>query len=102
MFDVQKPPIFLLDSTNILAKEMTWLVPYVISPFKPILINLHDLDTCVTSHKEKETKNNKRMILIVECSAISQEKLPLRLKDLGSFIIPYTIGPLTFGKQLRG
>ncbi|XP_038904497.1 uncharacterized protein LOC120090869 [Benincasa hispida] len=35
-----------------------------------------------------------------ECSAILQKKLPQKLKDPGSFTIPYTIGNLTVNKAL--
>ncbi|XP_017970395.1 PREDICTED: uncharacterized protein LOC108660654 [Theobroma cacao] len=38
--------------------------------------------------------------LTEECSAILQNKLPLKLKDLGSFTIPYTIGNFFFTKAL--
>ena len=35
-----------------------------------------------------------------ECSAILQEKLPQKLKDLGSFTLPCTIGNSFFNKVL--
>ncbi|XP_063949903.1 uncharacterized protein LOC135152745 [Daucus carota subsp. sativus] len=38
--------------------------------------------------------------LTEECSAVLQQKLPPKLKDLGSFTIPCTIGPLSFDKCL--
>ncbi|XP_052204069.1 uncharacterized protein LOC127809347 [Diospyros lotus] len=51
----------------------------------------------------KEILSNKRkleeyetVMLIEECSAILQNKLPPKLKDLGSFTIPCTIGSLYF------
>ena len=51
-------------------------------------------------------KNKKRledfetMKVNKECSAIIQNKLPLKLKDLGSFTILYTIGRYNFSKVL--
>ena len=38
--------------------------------------------------------------LIEECSAILQRKLPQKLKDPGSFTIPYTIGKSIFKRAL--
>ena len=38
--------------------------------------------------------------LIEECSVILQRKLPQKLKDPGSFTIPYTIGNSIFEKAL--
>ena len=38
--------------------------------------------------------------LIEECSAIIQKKLPPKLKDSGSFMIPYTIGNQFFDRVL--
>ena len=35
-----------------------------------------------------------------ECRAILQNKLPPKLKDLGSFTIPYIIGDVYFNKTL--
>ena len=35
-----------------------------------------------------------------ECSAIPLNKLPLKLKDSGSFIVPYTIGNINLEKVL--
>ncbi|KAI3472592.1 hypothetical protein Pfo_030075, partial [Paulownia fortunei] len=42
----------------------------------------------------------KTVNLIEECSAILQKKLPKKLKDLGSFTIPCTIGGSFFDKAL--
>ncbi|XP_063940588.1 uncharacterized protein LOC108201067 [Daucus carota subsp. sativus] len=38
------------------------------------------------------------VVLTEECSAVLQQKLPPKLKDLGSFTIPCTIGMLSFDK----
>ena len=55
----------------------------------------------------KDILSNKRrlsdfetMNLSEECSAILQRKLPQKLKDLGSFTIPYTIGNSIFERAL--
>ena len=56
----------------------------------------------------KEILSNKRKLeeyetiaLIEECSTILQKKLPLKLKDHGSFTIPCTIGNSFSDKALR-
>ena len=55
----------------------------------------------------KEILQNKRKLedgevvnLNEECSVILLNKLPLKLKDLGSFTIPCQIGSLNFNKVL--
>ncbi|XP_058003727.1 uncharacterized protein LOC110647809 [Hevea brasiliensis] len=55
----------------------------------------------------KEILSKKRMLedyetvaLTEECSAILQNKLPPKLKDLGSFSIPYLIGNMNIDKAL--
>ncbi|KAG6703359.1 hypothetical protein I3842_07G080900 [Carya illinoinensis] len=55
----------------------------------------------------KEILSNKRklgeyetVMLTEECTAILQNKLPPKLKDPGSFTIPYTIGNSYFEKVL--
>ena len=55
---------------------------------KDILKNKRRLEDCET------VKVNE------ECSAIIQNKIPPKLKDLGSFTIPCTIGRYTFSKVL--
>ncbi|XP_016206481.1 uncharacterized protein LOC107646846 [Arachis ipaensis] len=40
------------------------------------------------------------MVLDKECSALVQKKLPQKLLDPGSFLIPCTIGTITFEKAL--
>ena len=40
------------------------------------------------------------MIALTEKCTIIQNKLPQKLKDLGSFSIPYTIGNIKFSKAL--
>ncbi|XP_027346437.1 uncharacterized protein LOC113858144 [Abrus precatorius] len=50
--------------------------------------------------KKKKLKEDAIIALTDECSAILQQKLPPKLKDLGSFTIPCTIGNVTIGKAL--
>ncbi|XP_015959872.1 uncharacterized protein LOC107483771 [Arachis duranensis] len=45
-------------------------------------------------------KNDETVVLIEECSAIIQHKLPQKLKDPGSFKIPCIIGEITVEKTL--
>ncbi|XP_016168666.1 uncharacterized protein LOC107611228 [Arachis ipaensis] len=56
---------------------------------------LKELMTRKRSWGEKET-----VVLIEECSAIIQKKLPQKLKDPGSFQIPYIIGDISIEKAL--
>ncbi|XP_052114281.1 uncharacterized protein LOC127745537 [Arachis duranensis] len=56
---------------------------------------LKELITKKRSWQEKET-----VILTQECSAIIQKGLPPKLKDLGSFLIPCTIGSIAIDKSL--
>ncbi|XP_016199624.1 uncharacterized protein LOC107640629 [Arachis ipaensis] len=56
---------------------------------------LKELITKKRSWHEKET-----VILTQECSAIIQKGFPPKLKDLGSFLIPCTIGNMTIDKAL--
>ena len=51
-------------------------------------------ELCTTKRK---LKGNKVMFVGENCSAILQKKLPPKLKDLGSFTIPCTIGNTRFG-----
>ena len=55
----------------------------------------------------KEILNKKRKIaaegivnLTATCSAVIQQKLPAKMKDIGSFTIPYSIGKYEFKKAL--
>ncbi|XP_062106233.1 uncharacterized protein LOC133817666 [Humulus lupulus] len=50
--------------------------------------------------KKRKLDDYETMVLTEECSAILQKKLPLKLKDLGSFTIPCTIGNVVFEKVL--
>ena len=43
---------------------------------------------------------NATVSLTEECSAIIQNKLPLKLSDLGSFSIPCSVGGLTISRAL--
>ncbi|XP_015955020.1 uncharacterized protein LOC107479396 [Arachis duranensis] len=56
---------------------------------------LKDLITKKRSWQEKET-----VVLTQECSAIIQKGLPPKLKDLGSFLIPCTIGNIAIDNSL--
>ncbi|KAL5580118.1 hypothetical protein UlMin_012560 [Ulmus minor] len=53
----------------------------------------------VLSNKRK-LEANEKVMLMEECSAILQRKLPPKLKDPGSFTIPCTIGDFNFDKVL--
>ncbi|XP_057760570.1 uncharacterized protein LOC130980947 [Arachis stenosperma] len=50
--------------------------------------------------KKMSWKNDETVVLIEECSAIIQHKLPQKLKHLGSFQIPCVIGEITMKKAL--
>ncbi|XP_062113382.1 uncharacterized protein LOC133824508 [Humulus lupulus] len=49
---------------------------------------------------DKKLEEYEIVALTEDCSAILQKKLPPKLKDSGSFIIPYTIGNVVFEKAL--
>ncbi|XP_016185531.1 uncharacterized protein LOC107627192 [Arachis ipaensis] len=49
---------------------------------------------------KKALKGDEMVILTKECSALVQKKLPPRMLDPGSFLIPCTIGTMTFEKAL--
>ncbi|KAL5545217.1 hypothetical protein UlMin_009001 [Ulmus minor] len=79
--------------------------------FKSLHINLPFVDMLEQMPKYakflKEVLSNKRkleaneiFLLMEECSAILQRKLPPKLKDPGSFTIPCTIGDFNFDKFL--
>ena len=79
--------------------------------FKKLHINIPFIDALcqMPSYAKffKEILGNKRKLedyetvrLSEECSAIIQKKLPPKLKDPGSFIIPCSIGGCTFNKVL--
>ncbi|XP_015932306.1 uncharacterized protein LOC107458595 [Arachis duranensis] len=50
--------------------------------------------------KKRSWQENETVILTQECSAIIQKELPPKLKDPGSFLIPYTIGNMAIDKSL--
>ncbi|XP_027351041.1 uncharacterized protein LOC113862096 [Abrus precatorius] len=50
--------------------------------------------------KKMKLKEDATIALTEECNAILQQKLPPKLKDLGSFTIPCTIGNVTTRKAL--
>lgn len=50
--------------------------------------------------KERKLEEHELVMLTEECSAISQNKLPSKIKDPGSFNFPCKIGKLIFSKAL--
>eukprot|EP00257_Ricinus_communis_P017192 XP_015575579.1 uncharacterized protein LOC107261374 [Ricinus communis] len=79
--------------------------------FKQLRINLPFVEAISQMPKYvkflKEILNNKRRLedlglvtLNKECSAILQNKLPVKRRDLGSFIVPYVIGELPISGAL--
>ncbi|XP_062074984.1 uncharacterized protein LOC133778991 [Humulus lupulus] len=50
--------------------------------------------------KKRKLEDYETMAITKECSTIIQKKLPPKLKDLSSFIIPCTIGNVVFEKAL--
>ncbi|XP_073120177.1 uncharacterized protein [Henckelia pumila] len=79
--------------------------------FKKLHINIPFADSLLQMHSYakflKEILSNKRKIeahamvnLIENCSALVQNKIPLKLKDPGSFSIPCVIGNISFHKAL--
>ncbi|KAL2542450.1 Uncharacterized protein Adt_03428 [Abeliophyllum distichum] len=55
----------------------------------------------ILSNKRK-LEEHETMVLTEKCSAILQNKLPPKLKDLGNFTIVCTIGDINFNKALCG
>jgi hypothetical protein len=50
--------------------------------------------------KKRKLEDFKTVALTEKCSAIIQNKLPPKLKDPGSFSIPFSIGDASFSKDL--
>ncbi|XP_057734093.1 uncharacterized protein LOC130949365 [Arachis stenosperma] len=50
--------------------------------------------------EKKALKGDETVVLTKECSALVQKKLPQKMPDPGSFLIPCTIGTITFEKAL--
>lgn len=50
--------------------------------------------------KKRKIEDNEIISLITECNTLIQNKLPHKLKDLGSFVIPCEIGSLSFDRVL--
>ncbi|KAL4349902.1 hypothetical protein AHAS_Ahas10G0088400 [Arachis hypogaea] len=50
--------------------------------------------------EKKALKGDETVVLTKECSALIQRKLPKKMLDPRSFLIPYTIGTITFEKVL--
>ncbi|XP_016195516.1 uncharacterized protein LOC107636529 [Arachis ipaensis] len=53
-----------------------------------------------TISEKTALKEDEMVILVKECSALIQKKMPLKMPDPGSFLIPCTIGTMTFEKAL--
>ncbi|XP_015932800.1 uncharacterized protein LOC107459100 [Arachis duranensis] len=53
-----------------------------------------------SSHTEALKEEDEPVVLAKKCSALVQKKLPQKLPDPGSFLIPCTIGTITFEKEL--
>ncbi|XP_016199801.1 uncharacterized protein LOC107640816 [Arachis ipaensis] len=53
-----------------------------------------------SSHTEVLEEEDEPVVLTKECSALVKKKFPQTLSDPGSFLIPYTIGTITFEKAL--
>ncbi|XP_015970175.1 uncharacterized protein LOC107493620 [Arachis duranensis] len=53
-----------------------------------------------SSHTEVLEEEVEPVVLAKECNALVQKKLPQKLLDPGSFLIPCTIGTITFEKAL--
>ncbi|XP_016199609.1 uncharacterized protein LOC107640612 [Arachis ipaensis] len=51
-------------------------------------------------NKKRSWKQKETMILTQECNAVIQKGLPPKLKDPGSFFIPFTIGNIPIDKAL--
>ena len=51
---------------------------------------------------KRKLEKHKTSALTKKCSTIIQNKFPLKLKNLESFSIPYTIGDVDFFKVLCG
>ena len=50
--------------------------------------------------KKRKLQEDETIMLTVECSAIIKQKLPLKLKDPGSFVIPCEIGNIVVSNAL--
>ncbi|XP_016164747.1 uncharacterized protein LOC107607291 [Arachis ipaensis] len=50
--------------------------------------------------ERKELRGDETMVLTKECSALVQKKLPPKMPNLGSFLIPCTTGTITFERVL--
>ena len=50
--------------------------------------------------QKRKIKDDQTFLLTEECSAILQNKLPPKLKDLGSFTIPCVISDIYFNKAI--
>ena len=48
----------------------------------------------------RKPKDDENIALSENCSAILQNKLPLKIKDPGAFTIPCSIGPVKVGRAL--
>ncbi|XP_057739806.1 uncharacterized protein LOC130956868 [Arachis stenosperma] len=71
-------------------------------PFAKVLEKMPPYMACLKSafSEKKVLKGDKTVILTKECSALVQKRLPKKMHDPRSFLIPYTIGTITFEKAL--
>ncbi|XP_015971397.1 uncharacterized protein LOC107494869 [Arachis duranensis] len=71
-------------------------------PFAEVLEKMHLYIAYLKSalSEKKALKGDESVILTKECSALIQRKLPKKMPDLGSFLIPCTIGTITSEKSL--
>ncbi|XP_016195548.1 uncharacterized protein LOC107636562 [Arachis ipaensis] len=67
-----------------------------------MLENKHPYMACLKGifSERKALRGDETVVLTKECSALVQKKLPQKLPDPGSFLIPCTIGTITLEKAL--
>ncbi|GJW42445.1 phospholipase-like protein [Tanacetum coccineum] len=89
---------------KVIPSELS-IVSYYVAPYEPSipfarLLQQHAEEALVhktmESLKESRTLENEDVKMSTECSAILQNELPLIKQDPRSFILPYSIGILTF------
>ena len=71
-------------------------------PFAKVIDQMPNYEKILKGILSKKRKITEEGIvnLTATCSAVIQQKLPAKLKDLGSFTIPYSIGKYEFKKAL--
>nr|XP_025628251.1 uncharacterized protein LOC112721399 [Arachis hypogaea] len=70
--------------------------------FAEVLEKMPPYMACLKSvlSEKKALKEDETVVLTKKCSALVQKKLPQKIPDLGSFLIPCIIGTITFEKAL--